>query len=271
MPTDLPIVFDFRIDERVLLFTLAVSLASTLVFGLVPAIGATRPDLVPALKAADADSRGKRRAWGRSIMVSGQVGLSLVLLVVSAVLLQGFRAQLAQPGFRTDGLFLTATNTEMVRYTREESERYYDKLLDKTRSTAGIRSAALAASVPLIGAYSVAIVPDGYQLPRGEVALNVFNNYVSEGYFATMDVPLLEGRDFRASDQDKSPLVAVVNEQLAKHYWGGQAVANGSTSSPHPGRWSKSWVSRRHPSTSGSRSRRWTTCTCHFANTRAER
>ena len=139
-PVDLPIVFAAAVDQRVLIFTLVVSVVSTLLFGLTPALNATRPDLVTALKAADADSGGKMRFWGRNTIVAGQVTLSLVLLVISAVLLQGFREQLVQgPGFRTDRLFLNSFQTQLAHYSEEQSAAFYKNLLD--------RAARLQASV----------------------------------------------------------------------------------------------------------------------------
>lgn len=219
-PSDLPIVFAAALDERALVFTLVVSIASTLLFGLAPALNATRPDLVPALKTADADSGGKKRFWGRNAIVTGQVALSLVLLVVSAVLLQGFREQLAQgPGFRTDRLFLNSFQTDLAHYSPEQSSRFYKDLLDRTRSAPGVRSAALSSVMPMIGGESLDLLPEGYTLPRGQKALTTFNAYVSEGYFATLDIPILQGRGFLESDKKGSPLVAVINEQAAKRFW----------------------------------------------------
>jgi putative ABC transport system permease protein len=219
-PSDLPYVMACVIDRRVLLFTLAVSLLSTLLFGLAPALRSTRMDLVSSLKAADADSGGKKRFWGRNTIVAGQVALSLVLLTISAVLLQGFRDQLTQgPGFRTQRLFLTSFETKLAHYSDEQTSRFYTKLLEGARSAAGVRSAALTSVVPLNGGESVDIVPEGWQLPRGERASTLFDAYVSDGYFATLDIPILRGRGFLESDQKGAPLVAVVNEQAAKHFW----------------------------------------------------
>ncbi len=220
VPIDLPVVFDIGVDQRVLLFTLAVSVLSTLLFGLAPALRISRPDLVPALKAADADSSGKRRLWGRNIIVSGQVALSLVLLMVSAVLVQGFRDQLARgPGFRTNHLLLTGFDTKLAHYSDEHTRRFCDDLLERTRSAPGVRSAALTSAIPMMGADGIGIVPDGYQLQRGQTAVSVLNGYVSEGYFRTLGIPIQRGRGFAKSDREGAPLVAVVNEHLAAHYW----------------------------------------------------
>jgi macrolide transport system ATP-binding/permease protein len=220
VPPDLPIAFSANVDLRVLLFTLAVSLLSTLLFGLAPALRSTRPDLVGALKAADADSGGRKRFWGRNTIVSGQVALSLVLLTISAVLLQGFRNQLTQgPGFRTERLFLTSFDTDLAHYSEDQTSRFYAKLLQGARAAPGVRSAALTSAVPLSGQDSLDIVPEGYQLPRGERALTIFGAYVSDGCFATLGIPILRGRGFLESDGKGAPLVAVVNEHAAKRFW----------------------------------------------------
>jgi predicted permease len=203
-----------------LLFTIAASLISTFLFGLTPALQTTRLDLVSSLKAADADSSGRRRLWGRNSIVSGQVALSLILLIVSAVLLQGFHDELQQgPGFRTDHLWLTGFDTTPVHYSEDQSRRFYKDLLDHTRRAPGVRSAALVAGVPLLGGGSTPVVPEGYTLPNGEQSISLPSNYVSDGYFAAMDIPIVRGRAFLDSDRAETPLVAVVNEHFANHFW----------------------------------------------------
>jgi putative ABC transport system permease protein len=226
IPTDVPVVWTIEVDQRVLLFTLAVSVLSTLFFGLAPALRAARPSLVPALKAADADSGGGRRFWGRNTIVAGQVAVSLVLLAVSAALMQGFREQLLPgPGYRTDHLFLTTVDTRFANYTPEQTSRFFQTLLDRTRSAPGVRSMALTYTVPMMSnAASLRLVPHGWRLPRGEQAIATLGSYVSEQYFETMNIPILRGRDLLQSDGPDAPLVAVVNEQMARHYWSGDAV-----------------------------------------------
>jgi predicted permease len=220
IPTDVPVNFHASVDRRMLLFTIGASLLSTFVFGLTPALQSTRLDLVSALKAGDSYSGGHRRLWGRNLIVVGQVALSLLLLIVSAVLLQGFRGELLQgPGFRTDHLFLTSLDTQPLHYSDEQSNRFFRDLLNKTRLAPGIRSAALTSDVPMLGGRSVGVVPEGHPLPRGEQAFTVFNYFVSEGYFATLAIPILRGRGFLDSDRADTPLVAVANAQFASHYW----------------------------------------------------
>ncbi len=220
IPIDVPLAFHVSVDQRMLLFTIAASLISTFLFGLTPALQTTRMDLVSALKAADADSGGKRRLWGRNSIVAGQVALSLVLLIVSAVLLQGFRDELQQgPGFRTDHLWLTSLDTTPIHYTNDQTSRFYKDLLNKTRLSPAVRSAALMSSIPLLGGGGVNVVPEGYTLPRGQESLSIGASYVSDGYFATLGIPIVRGRGFLDSDRSDTPLVAVVNEKFAHAYW----------------------------------------------------
>jgi predicted permease len=220
IPTDVPLAFHVSVDQRMLIFTIAASLISTFLFGLTPALQTTRLDLVSSLKAADADSSGRRRLWGRNLIVSGQVALSLVLLIVSAVLLQGFHDELQQgPGFRTDHLWLTGFDTTPVHYTEDQTRRFYKDLLDHTRRAPGVQAAALVAGVPLLGGGASGIVPEGYTLPNGQTSISVPNTYISDGYFPVMGIPILRGRGFLDTDRQDTPLVAVVNEHFADHFW----------------------------------------------------
>jgi predicted permease len=223
-PSDLPLKFETTLDSRVLLFTAAVSLLSTLVFGLLPALQTTRLDLVPALKAADGASSKTARLCGRHRLVGGQVALSLVLLIVSGVLIEGFRAQLTQgPGFRTDHLFLMRFDTSLLHYAGARNALFYKQLLDMTRLAPDVKSAAFASVVPMtIGGGTLPVVPEGYPLKRGQKAIDVFDDVVSEGYFETMGIRVVQGRDFLESDTANTTPIAIVNEQFARHYWPGQ-------------------------------------------------
>lgn len=221
IPVDVPLAYHVSVDQRMLLFTLAASLISTFLFGLTPALQTTRLDLVSSLKAADADSSGRRRLWGRNTIVAGQVALSLVLLIVSAVLLEGFRDELLQgPGFRIDHLYLTSLDTGPLHYTEDQTRRFYKDLLNKTRLAPAVRSAALMSNVPLIGgAGGSGVVPEGYTLPPGQQAVSMPIYYVSDGYFSTLHIPILRGRPFAETDRNDTPLVGIVNEQFAHHFW----------------------------------------------------
>jgi putative ABC transport system permease protein len=218
---DIPLSLHAIVDGRVLFFTIAASLLSVFVFGLAPALQTTRLDLVPALKAADADSGGRKRLWGRNLIVTGQVALSLVLLVVSAVVWQGFHDLFQQgPGFRTDHLYLTSFDTSPIHYSEDQTQRFYKDVLEKTRSAPGVRSAALMAAVPLGNGYaSASLLPEGLTLASGQQLPNSFSVSVSDGYFGTIGTLILRGREFLSSDRADTPRVAVVNTQFASHYW----------------------------------------------------
>ncbi|HEX5228656.1 MAG TPA: ABC transporter permease, partial [Bryobacteraceae bacterium] len=130
IPADIPIAFHAAIDQRMLLFTLAVAVLSVFVFGLAPALQTTQVDLVPALKSSDASGGGRRRLWGRNLIVVSQLALSLVILIVTAVGRQTFSDQLHQGlGFRTDHLYIHGFDTAPVHYSPEQTKKFYKELL----------------------------------------------------------------------------------------------------------------------------------------------
>ena len=223
-PSDLPLNYHMDLNGRALLFTAIASLLSTFLFGLAPALRTTRPDLVPSLKAIDPGASKNRRLWGRNLLVGGQVALSLVLLIVSGVLVEGFRAELTQgPGYRTNHLYLMSFDTGLLHYTDPQREQFYKQLIDKTRLAPNVASATLTSAIPMaIGGSMIGVVPEGVQLKSGQEPLQVFDTVASDGYFQTMNIPIVDGRGFLETDKSNNPLVAVVNEHFAHHYWPNQ-------------------------------------------------
>lgn len=222
VPTDLPVVLDFQMDARVLLFSFALALVSAVVFGLVPALQAGKTDLVSTLKSAGLTSSARRRTLGRSALVVAQVALSLILLVAASMVLDGFRKTLVlNPGFRTDHIMLMELNTAFARYNDEKSREFYRTLVERARAVPGVTSVALAEAVPLVpgGQPSLTLVPDGYALPKGQETLTVFGEAVSENFFDTMRIPILHGRAFTTSDKADAHRVAVVNQAFVEKYW----------------------------------------------------
>jgi macrolide transport system ATP-binding/permease protein len=227
MPTDIPLDLSFRLDDRALLFTLGAAIFSTFLFGLTPAFGTTRVDLIQALKERDGTASRGSRLWGRNLIVGGQVALSLVLLIVSAVLVDGFRAQLEQgPGFRTDHLQLMSFDPNLAHYSEPQRELFYKQLLDKVRLAPEVASATLTSSTPMSpsGPNTIGVVPEGHTLKRGEEAPLIFDSVVSPDYFRTMAIAVVQGRSFQESDKMHAPLVAIVNEHFARHYWPKQSA-----------------------------------------------
>jgi predicted permease len=223
-PSDVPVVLAFQLDQRALGFSLAVALVSVLLFGLGPALQTTRADLAGALKNSDNAAVGRRRFWGRNLLVVAQVAVSFTLLTVATFMYVGFRRDLVSgPGFRTDHLLMMTFDTSLVHYTDDQTRQFFKQLVDRSRSVPGVQSAALSSFMPFtVEAEGIGLVPEGYQLPPGKQHVQAMGSRVSEGYFETMDTPLIEGRGFRVTDTASSPRVAVVNETLARHYWPGQ-------------------------------------------------
>ena len=220
-PSDLPLMLTFDLNQRALLFCLAIAMLSVLLFGLIPAIHTSRADLATALKAGGASVPGRRRVWGRSLLVSGQVAVSLVLLTTSTFLYLGFRGSLARgPGFRIDHLLLMNFDPSVVHYSAEQDHEFFKQLVERSRSLPGVKSVALASFVPMsVDIDSFPIVPEGYRLPPGLDSVSVMANRVDENYFETAGIPLVRGRVFLKTDAENAPRVAVINEALASHYW----------------------------------------------------
>ncbi len=222
--TDLPVSLPFRMDTRVLLASLALTALSALLCGLAPALASTRVDLVTGLKAADVDVPGRKRLWGRNVLVVAQVSMSLMLLTASFLMVRGFHHSLLEgTGFAKDHLLMTTFDPRLVQYNAARTKQFYELLAERVREKPGVRSAALTQNVPLgqDDFDGVAFVPDGFQMPRDRESLNSTMDTVDEGYFDTMGIPILRGRAFLVSDTSGAPQVAVVNEQFAKHYWPG--------------------------------------------------
>jgi macrolide transport system ATP-binding/permease protein len=224
VPTDLPIVISPQLDGRLLLFAIAAAMLSVILFGLAPALQTTRTDLVPALKASLSNGTGRRRLWGRNTLVTAQIAVSLVLLVVASMVYRGFQSFIVNgPGFRTSHLLLMSFDPSLVRSDDARTRQFYRYLLDRAPLVAGVQSAALVSAIPMSPNQSAAaLVPEGYQLPKGEETVTVFAGAVDEHYFRTMHIDVLRGRGFLDSDTADSPRVAVVNQEMARRYWPNQ-------------------------------------------------
>ncbi len=224
IPTELPVIIPFEMDTRVLLASLALSVLSALVCGLAPALQSTRADLVNGLKSADVDVPGRKRLWGRNALVVAQVSMSLMLLTASFLMARSFRHNVAGGvGFSKDHLLMARFDPRLVQYNAAQTHQFYKLLAERVRVAPGVRSAALTENPPLgLEDFDrVALVPDGFQMPRDRENFTSTMDTVDEGYFETMGIPIMRGRGFLASDTADAPRVAVVNEQFAKHYWPG--------------------------------------------------
>jgi predicted permease len=214
LPVPLPLVFDFNVDVRVAAFTVGLSLATALLFGLVPALRATRPDLVDALKDGPAVFGRGGRSRMRNTLVVVQVALSLVLLATAGLFLRSLgNASSIDIGFKPDNILVMAVDPKVHNYTREKTVRFLSQLRDRVSALPGVRSVSFVDIVPL----SMAGVRNGFDVeaaqdrPRQSASANVYG--VGSGYFQTMGIPLVRGRDF--SPQPESPNPAIINETMA--------------------------------------------------------
>ena len=222
MPTDAPLDLNFHLNGNVLLFTFLVGIASTFVFGLAPALKTTRLDLITALKEKEGTASKKGKLWGRNVIVGAQVALSVLLLIVSGILFQGFKGEVDKgPGFRTNSLQLMSFDPGLIRYDESQRKVFYKQLLENTQNSPGVVSASLAQCIPMgmDGQDAIAAMPDGRPLQKGQTAPKILDNVVTPDYFATMGIPILRGRAFSDTDTADSSPVVIVNEQFARHYW----------------------------------------------------
>jgi predicted permease len=224
IPTDLPVAIDPQMNYRMLLFSLMAAAGSAVGFGLAPALLTLKTRLVPALKSGESDRPTRHRTIGPNVLVVGQVALSMVLLIATAMLLDGFRTSLTiNPGFRTDHLMMMSLDTSFVRYSPVQTREFYRQLVERARTLPGVASVALTSAIPLdVGGEIRTAIPEGYQPPPGEPRVSVFTAVVDEHYFSTMRTPIVRGRAFSANDNNRSRPVAIVNEEFANTYWPGQ-------------------------------------------------
>jgi macrolide transport system ATP-binding/permease protein len=221
-----PLSVDTGPDWPVLLFALTTSVATGLLFGLVSAVRSTRFDLNPLLKSAGAITQpGRRWFSARNLLVGGQVALSFVLLIGAGLFIQSLiNAQHLDLGFQPEHRLLASVNPATHGYSDDQGKVYHLEALHRLAKLPGVISASSTAMLPLSGGY----LGDGYIWPEGDTEPSdarrpmIFFDNVGPGYFQTMGATLLDGREFTERDAERSPQVAVVNENFARSFWPGQ-------------------------------------------------
>jgi predicted permease len=214
-----------ELDWRVLALSAAVCVFSTLLFGLVPAIQASRIDLAGAMKSESGSVIGGRgKAWIRSSLILVQVSLSFILLVGAGLLLKSLEAMReSNPGFSTKGVLTTTIDMVSAGYDPQRIKTFEDSLLERVQSIGGVESVAFARGIPIsYRSYSSSPVAiEGFETAPEE-QLTVDFNEVGPGYFSTMGIPLVSGREFTIADNETAPAVAIVNEAMAAQFWRGE-------------------------------------------------
>ncbi|HKG48700.1 MAG TPA: ABC transporter permease [Pyrinomonadaceae bacterium] len=216
-PMDFPLALDVSLDWRVLLFSLAVSVTAGVIFGLAPALQATRPNLVGALKDTAAQG-GAVKTKLRSVLVVAQISISLVVLIAAGLVVRTLQQlQTMNPGFDTRNAVTMSFDLGLQGYDEERGQQFYRQLTERLQSLPGVESAAVSSYIPLsINYNSNNIFVEGKPAERGENVPMAMTAAAGPAYFKTMGTPILQGREFSEADQAKSESVAVVNEYFVK-------------------------------------------------------
>jgi predicted permease len=218
----------FAIDSRALIFTLVISLLTGVVFGLAPAWQASKPDVVPVLKGDITSESGKRRRVTlRNGLVVAQVALSLVVLVCGGLFIRSFRnAQKMDPGFNAPNSLLMAVNPQLIGYDEAQNKDFFLQVLEGVKALPGVESASVARLPPLGDSSNSSgpILREGETLARGSAGRNIMNTTISPGHFKTLQIPILEGRDFDDRDRRGAQRVVIINQRMAEIMWPGQSA-----------------------------------------------
>lgn len=222
-----PLLLSARPDLRILSFTFALTVLTGIVFGLAPAIKASRPDVWGTLKDAVGSAAGGRGSLVlRKGLVAAQVALSFLLLFGAGLFVQSLQnLRSTNTGFKDmDNLVTFQLAPALNGYQAERVVQFYRTLWDSIQSSPGVKSAAYA-SVPLLHGWEwdSSVTVEGHRAADGE-DVQAFMNALSPGYFTTMGVPMLDGRDFDLRDFKKEPKVCIVNRKFAQHYFGNRSA-----------------------------------------------
>ena len=227
-PYGIQVSFDTRPDVVVLAFTLGLTVITTVLFGLAPALQASKPDLVAALKDnAAALGQGQRKFPLQHALVISQMALSTVALISAGLFVRSLReAYEADPGFDPHRVLLASFDPFLSGHDDNHGREFYRRLIERVRTLPGVQLVTLARRLPLTlsGIAFANVVIDGYTPAKDE---DMHLNYETVGpdYFRTMRIPLVQGRDFDERDNEHARGVVIINETMARHYWtGGDAL-----------------------------------------------
>ena len=219
LPIDGPFAFTVDIDSTVLLFTLGVSIAAGLIFGLAPALQASRSDLVTAVKGESSQSGGRSRVSGGLVVF--QMALSLILLISSGLFLRALQsATEIDPGMDDPkNLVMASMDPGLQGLDEPQTQQFYDRLIDELEALPNVSAVGFTNSVPLgFGSSDRGVGIPGYEFAEGE-RKSLHYSIVTEGYLETMGVDLLEGRTFTRQDNEAGAPVIIVNRRFADRFW----------------------------------------------------
>ncbi|HMJ06663.1 MAG TPA: ABC transporter permease [Chthoniobacterales bacterium] len=222
LPIDIALLFDLRIDWRVLTFTLVLSIATGILFSLIPALQSSKPQLVPALK-DEASMAGFRRSRLRNALVIAQVSLSLILLVSAGLIMRSLQAaQRMRPGFDPQNAVSLSFDIGLQGYDEAKGRAFEKEVLDRARALPQVSAAAFADYLPLgLNYNSTTIYIEGQPTTSISKLPFAVPAGVSPGYFEAMGIPL-RGRDFSVDENKKESRFAIVNETFVRKFYAGQ-------------------------------------------------
>ncbi len=222
LPVEITLLFDLRTDWRVLTFTLFLSIATGILFSLIPALQSSRPQLVPSLK-DESSMAGFRRSRLRNALVVVQVSLSLVLLVSAGLIVRGLQAaQRVRPGFNPQNAVALTFSAVLQGYDETRGRAFYNQVLEKTAALPQVERVAMVDNLPLgLNYNSNTVYIEGAEFSSASNLPLVVPYSTGPGYFDVMNIPL-RGRDFRMDENKVESRVAIVNETFARRFYPGQ-------------------------------------------------
>ncbi len=220
-PPSLPLTLEVPLDWRVLLFAVLVSLATGVVFGIVPALRCARVEAAPVLK-EETKSAGLRKSRLRSLLLVGEIAACVVLLACATLCVRSLmHANSIDPGFDTRHIAVATLDPEALGYSPEKISAFYRQMLDHVRALPNVTAASYVNHLPLGTSREQTSLGRTFDKASDQIPTDVFR--VGPGYFLAMGVPLLRGRDFTQKEsEDEAPSVAIINEALARKLWPGQ-------------------------------------------------
>jgi putative ABC transport system permease protein len=221
---NIPRALQVGLDWRVLGFTLVVSILTGVIFGLVPAFHSSKTELTESLKEGGrSGGEGARRNRIRGILVVGELAIAVVLLVCAGLLIQSlWRLRHVSPGFESQNLLTFVVGIPEVKYPTEKQEKFYRDLVARIESLPGVRSASSIIPLPLNGdAFVISFETEGRPVAKGNQPSADFFA-IEDGYFKTLGVSMLKGREFTERDNKGAPPVIIVNQAFAQKFFPGE-------------------------------------------------
>jgi predicted permease len=224
-PSEITHFGTIQIDSSVLMFAFIISVFTGVAFGLAPALQSSAMNLVETLKeGARGTSEGAHRGAVRRLLVASEFALAVVLLAGAGLMIRTFAAlQAIDPGFNPHHLLTMVVSVAGAQDANNNRAAFYEQALDRIRALPGVTSVGAINHLPLAGdVWGIPFFIEGQPIPkRGEEPYGAYR-VVLPGYFQTMNIPILQGRDFQRDDNHTAPKVAIVNQYLAQHYWPGE-------------------------------------------------